>query len=329
MSNRPYISLVMTVRNEADTLPRLLDSLLAQTVIPDEVVIVDGGSTDGTQEVVGAYADRLPMPTRLIEQPGANISEGRNRAISEATHDIVAVTDGGVRLDTRWLELLVQTLSNPDIDVVSGFFLPDPHTPFERAMGATILPSVEDIRPGTFLPSSRSIAFRKSAWEEVGGYPEWLDYCEDLVFDMKLKEAGCRFVFAPQAVVYFRPRSTLRDFFHQYFRYARGDGKADLWRKRHATRYATYSAGPVLASWGWQHWRSLPGKLALAAGAIAAISYCRRPYARLLPTLRELPLSSALYALALVPLIRLTGDVAKMLGYPVGVLWRIKNRRRL
>jgi len=269
------------------------------------------------------------MPLRLIEQPGANISEGRNRAIREAAHEIVAVTDAGVRLDPRWLELLSQAMSNPGIDVVSGFFLPDPQTPFERAMGATVLPSVGDIRPETFLPSSRSIAFRKSGWKEVGGYPEWLDYCEDLVFDMRLKEAGYRFVFAPQAVVYFRPRSTLRDFFHQYFRYARGDGKADLWRKRHAIRYATYGVGPLLASWGWQHRWSLAGKLTLSAGALAAIGYCRRPYARLLPTLREMPLSSALYALALVPLIRLTGDVAKMLGYPVGVLWRIKNRQRL
>ena len=317
----------MTVRNEADTLPRLLDSMLAQTVQPDEVVIVDGGSTDGTQEVVGAYADRLPMPTRVIEQPGANISEGRNHAIREAAHDIIAVTDAGVRLDTRWLELLSQPLGNPDIDVVSGFFLPDTHTPFERAMGATVLPSVGDVRPETFLPSSRSIAFRKSAWEEVGGYPEWLDYCEDLVFDMRLNEAGCRFAFAPHAVVYFRPRSTLRDFFHQYFRYARGDGKADLWRKRHAIRYATYTVGPLLAAWGWRHRRSLPGKFTLTAWALAAIAYCRRPYARLFPTLSDLPLSSALYAMALVPLIRLTGDLAKMLGYPVGVLWRIKHRR--
>ncbi|HKP53772.1 MAG TPA: glycosyltransferase [Chloroflexia bacterium] len=329
MSNRPHISLVMTVRNEANALPRLLDSLSAQTVRPDEVVIVDGGSTDGTQEVIRAYAGRLPMPVRLIEQPGANIAEGRNRAISEAAHDIVAVTDAGVRLDLRWLEELSELLSNPDVDVVSGFFMSDPKTHFELAMGATVLPDVEEIKPKTFLPSSRSIAFRKSVWEEIGGYPEWLDYCEDLVFDMRLKEAGCRFVFAPQAVVYFRPRSTLRAFFHQYFRYARGDGKADLWRKRHAIRYATYSVGPLVALCGWRHRRSLPGKLTLAAGGLAAFGYCRRPYTRLFPTLRDLPLSSALYALALVPLIRLTGDIAKMLGYPVGVLWRIKHRRRL
>ena len=55
----------------------------------------------------------------------------------------------------------------------------------------------EDINPQTFLPSSRSVAFCKTAWEAVGGYPEWLDYSEDLVFDMALKEDVGNFAFAP------------------------------------------------------------------------------------------------------------------------------------
>src|SRR5206468_161896 len=105
-----------------------------------------------------------------------------------------------------------------DIDVVSGFFVPDAETPFERAMGATVLPSLPDIDPLSFLPSSRSVAFRKDAWEAAGGYPEWLDYCEDLVFDLRLRELGKRFVFVPQAVAHFRPRRTLRAFYLQYYR---------------------------------------------------------------------------------------------------------------
>ncbi len=193
-------------------------------------------------------------------------------------------------------------------------------------MGATVLPSVEDVNPGTFLPSSRSVAFPKEAWEAAGGYPEWLDYCEDLVFDLKLKELGYRFEFAPQAVVYFRPRSNLRSFFLQYYRYARGDGKADLWCKRHAIRYGTYLAGPLLTSWALAHWRSWPGRCIIALIIVAAALYCRRPYARILPLLPKLPLASRLYVLVMVPIIRLTGDAAKMLGYPVGVWWRFKRK---
>lgn len=321
------VSLIMTVRNEASALPGLLESLLQQTKLPSEVIVVDGGSTDGTPGIARLYASSLPIC--VIEKPGANISEGRNAAIEAANYLIIAVTDAGVRLDPCWLERLVAPLleETGDIDVVSGFFVPDAETPFERAIGATVLPSLPDIDPLSFLPSSRSVAFRKNAWEAAGGYPEWLDYCEDLVFDLRLRELGKRFVFVPQAVAHFRPRRTLRAFYLQYYRYARGDGKADLWRKRHAIRYLTYSLGPIVALLSWRGKHSLPGRVGLALIALPAAGYCARPYRRLLPMLRGLSLPAALYAIALVPVIRLTGDIAKMAGYPVGVAWRLRKRR--
>src|SRR5437867_6819992 len=115
------VSLVMTVRNEATNLPGLLDSILAQTLQPGDIVIVDGGSTDGTQDIARAYIDRLPL--RLLDKPGANISEGRNAAIQMAIYDIVAVTDAGVRLDPGWLEAIIKPLQeDSNIDVASGFF---------------------------------------------------------------------------------------------------------------------------------------------------------------------------------------------------------------
>src|SRR5437879_3924849 len=172
MSNQPpaQVSLIMTVRNEASNLPCLLESIMTQTLCPADIVVVDGGSTDGTQAVARAYVDRLPL--RLLDKPGANISEGRNAGIRAAMYDIVAATDAGVRLDPGWLEALMKPLQGRDsgVDVASGFFVADPQTPFERAMGATVLPAVEEIDPATFLPSSRSVAFRKPAWAKAGGY---------------------------------------------------------------------------------------------------------------------------------------------------------------
>ena len=94
------ISVVATVYNECHTIQRLLDSLARQTRRPDEVIICDGGSTDDTQVLIRAYrvdsAYRLPS-LRLIIEPGANISRGRNIAIGAATGPILAVTDAGVR----------------------------------------------------------------------------------------------------------------------------------------------------------------------------------------------------------------------------------------
>jgi glycosyltransferase involved in cell wall biosynthesis len=320
LPSRQRVALCFTVLNEADNLVALFASVEGQTRRPDEIVVVDGGSTDGTLDVVRAWQGR-GLPIEVIVERGANISAGRNAAIGRTTAPIIAVTDAGVRLDPGWLAALTAPFDGPDPpDVVSGFFRSAPRTAFETALGATTLPRVDEIRPERFLPSSRSVAFRRSAWERAGGYPEWIDYCEDLLFDFALQDAGCRFAWAPSAVVHFRPRSTPRAFWLQYYRYARGDGKADLWRKRHAIRYATYLGLPLglLAARRWP-WLLLPM-------ALAAVGYVRRPYRRLWPSLPALSPTERLLALAWVPLIRLIGDVAKMAGYPAGRAWRLRHR---
>ena len=108
-------------------------------------------------------------------------------------------------------------------------------------MGATVLPALEDVDAATFLPSSRSVLFRRAAWQRVGGYPEWLDYCEDLVFDLALQAAGLRVrVRAAGHRLVSAARLAGGVSFGSTTCYARGDGKADLWRERHAVRYATY-----------------------------------------------------------------------------------------
>ncbi len=323
------ISVILTVFNEGAAIRRLLDSLAAQTLPPDEVVVVDGGSTDDTVAQMRAYAGRLPL--RVIVEPGANISRGRNLAIQAAQGEILALCDAGVRLEPGWLEAITRPLAtDPAIMVVSGWFEADPATPFELAMGATVLPQVDEIDPAAFLPSSRSLAIRKTAWEAAGGYPEWLDYCEDLVFDFRLRARFGKFGWAPAAVAHFRPRGTLAAFFRQYYRYSRGDGKADLWRKRHAIRYGAYLvAAPLLVALGWRF-----SPVFWLVGLLGFAAYCRRPYQRLfrlwrrpLADGRPLTAGEKLYTLFLPPVIRVVGDAAKMVGYPVGVWWRWRGRK--
>lgn len=308
---RERTALIVTVLDEADSIDALLESIAAQTCLPDEVVIADGGSHDGTRAALERWSKRLPL--RVINAPGANISRGRNLAIGATQAERIAVTDAGVRLDPDWLCHL-QHKFTPETDVVSGFFTADAQSTFERALGATTLPSVDDVEPSKFLPSSRSVLFRRAAWGRVGGYPEWLDYCEDLVFDLALRRGGCRFAFASAAIAHFRPRRSLAAFFRQYFLYARGDGKAGLWPGRHAIRYATYLLALLVIA-RWRRWTWLLG--------LGGVAYARRPYARL--DLTGLSANERLVAIGLVPVIRFVGDVAKMLGYPVGIGWRVRR----
>jgi glycosyltransferase involved in cell wall biosynthesis len=337
-----HISAVVTVHNEAQSIERLLDSLAAQTRPPDEIVICDGGSTDGTPDLIAHFArcHAASLPVRLLVETGANISRGRNLAIAAAQGPLIAVTDAGVRLAPQWLEELASPWLETDrrgVDApplaAAGFFLADAEGVFLTAMAATVLPLRQEINPAKFLPSSRSVAFLKSAWEAAGGYPEWLDYCEDLVFDLAVNAltpgTPTAFVWRPQAVVYFRPRDSLVAFWKQYYRYARGDGKADLWRKRYALRYAIYLVvTPLLAACGV--WNSLQAARWLAWGGLLAgvIAYCMRPWQRLSVLGAELRRDERVRAALLVPVIRAVGDLAKMAGYPVGLWWRFRQRRR-
>ena len=311
-----------------------MDSLLNQTRQPDEIVICDGGSTDDTVAFLDEYAGRLPG-LRVVAEAGANISQGRNRAVAEAKGPIIACTDAGVRLDSSWLEELVAPFENDAssqgrrIGAVAGFFVAEASGPFQLGMGATVLPRVEEVTPSRFLPSSRSVAFRKALWERVGGYPEWLDYCEDLVFDLRIQaeEDYPAFTFAPGAVAYFRPRSDLKSFWLQYYRYARGDGKADLWRLRHAVRYATYVllVPALLGHLFWGQEARWLGGVGLIVGGIVN---CARPWRRLGSLAGDVSLLESIQAAVLVPVVRLVGDAAKMAGYPVGLVWRWRSRHR-
>ena len=87
------VSVIMTVLNEGEAIKRLLNSLVAQERRPDEVIIVDGGSTDDTVSILSRYQGQLPL--QVIVSPGANISRGRNIAIRAAAGPIIASVDAG------------------------------------------------------------------------------------------------------------------------------------------------------------------------------------------------------------------------------------------
>jgi GT2 family glycosyltransferase len=313
------VSLIATLKDEAGSIRGFLDGLLEQSRLPDEIVLVDGGSTDGTVEEIERARSAAPTPIRLIEAPGTSISAGRNVAVAAASHDLIAVTDAGTRPSPDWLEKLVEPLErDPQLAVSSGFFLPGGSGWRQRTLAIAITPQREEIDPDSFLPSSRSVAFRRDWWRRVGGYPEWLRHCEDLVFDLELRRAGAAFAFAPDAIVVWDARPDLRSFARQYFNYARGDGHANLWPRRHLLRYAAYALGACLL-----------GRRDPTAAAVLLLGWLGYQ-AKFLRRLWRMPPSSKrserIRGFAYVPLVVTVGDLAKMVGYPVG--WRERRSVR-
>ena len=314
------ISVAATVLNELGTVDQLLDSLVRQSRQPDEIIIVDGGSTDGTVEYLRRRRKQEDL-LRVLVFPGLNIAAGRNKAIEASRCELIACIDAGSWATENWLsELLRAFEDDPSVDVVAGSFRSAPANEFETALGATTLPTPEEVDPDNFLPSSRSVAFKKHAWRAAGGYPEWIDYCEDLIFDLELKRRGFKFTYAQGAEVRFRPRPSVAAYFRQYYHYARGDGKADLWLKRHIVRYLAYATAPFAIALGVRN------RLLWLVLLIAGMLYIRRPIRRLCQMTGDWPVERRLRALLLLPYLRLVGDIAKMIGYPAGVRWRLRRR---
>ena len=218
------LSICITIRNELDSVVSLVESLLAQSYPPDEIIAVDGGSTDGTVELLHAYAARQAR-LRFIALDEANIAEGRNIAIANARHEYIASADGGVEYPKSWLANLVRPLEvNPDVDVVCGYFEAKPKTFFEECVEAVLYPTRSLVDWNKFLPSCRSVAFKRKVWEDIGGYAEWLPrgISEDTHFFLKARKAGYKFTYASDATCYWRPRRNFSEVFKQYFYYTRG-----------------------------------------------------------------------------------------------------------
>jgi succinoglycan biosynthesis protein ExoA len=224
------VAVISTVINERHSIPALLDACLAQTRLPDEIVVVDGGSTDGTIEVLQGYAAQHAI-VKLHVEPGANIARGRNIAILRSTCSIIAVTDGGCRPEKSWLEELVRPLlAESGYDAVTGARRIVGMNRFEEFAGL-LSTSDNAVSEGDRMFHGRNSAFRRSVWDRIGGYPEWLYTAEDTLFSLRAKALGCRIAVAEEAVVSWRPRPTLRALCKQYFLYGRGAGRignADL-----------------------------------------------------------------------------------------------------
>ncbi len=222
------VSVIATVLNEQDSIRLFLNDLVSQSRTPSEIVIVDGGSTDGTIDTIESIASKHPM-LRLVVEKGCNVARGRNIAIEHARYDYIAMTDAGCRVNKHWLQELIKPFEGQDdVDVVGGRTEIDARNSFERWVGYLNKPFEKlDIRD--YLPTARSLALRKRWWERVGGFPEGLSmWAEDAVFMLRLKAQHVRLVLAPGAIVYWRPRGNLKEFCRQYFEYGIGDGEARI-----------------------------------------------------------------------------------------------------
>jgi glycosyltransferase involved in cell wall biosynthesis len=279
------ISVVVPVKNEADSIGLLLDLLLAQTLRPDEIVIADGGSTDRTREIIeGFIAGGAPVKlvTEQLSMPG----RARNQGVRNARNHWIAFTDGGIRPERDWLEQLAAGADQaPEAAAIYGTYEPVINSFFDECAAIAYVPPAEETGSGRARPYSIvSALMRREAWERVGGFPEDLRSAEDLLFMRNVERAGFRTVRAPAAIVHWTIQPNLWRTFRRFVAYSKNNMRAGLWREWQATifvRYAMLLASALPAIFfGWW-WLMVPAGLWLAmiiARAAKSINRNRTSY---------------------------------------------------
>ncbi|MCL5070004.1 MAG: glycosyltransferase [Actinobacteria bacterium] len=268
------------------------------------------------------------LSVRLLQKINANISEGRNIAIKNARNEIICASDAGCVLDKNWVyEITKYILPNHNeeanllkYDVAGGYSRPITTTFLEKILSMSVMPKLKEIKARKFMPSSRNISFKKSAWDNVGGYPENMDYGEDMKFNFNLKEAGYEIKFNPDAVVYWKMRENIILIFKQFFRYAKGDARGKMYTYRHIVRFlsafafaAVLSASVIFSPW------FLFIYLPFFAG------YVYKPYSRLGSTFIHVKNHAGRFfikiaAIIFAPMMLAYIDMAKISGYIYGLV---------
>jgi glycosyltransferase involved in cell wall biosynthesis len=218
------VSLIVTVLNEEKSIDSFLDSVANQSLKPDEIIIVDGGSVDWTLDKLSKRKENI----RILIKEGASRSEGRNLAVEKAKNEIIAITDAGCILDKDWLAEIVKPFSDSSVDVVAGYYRGIAKTVFEKCVIPYALVMPDRVNPETFLPASRSMAIKKDVFWKVGGFPVEFVHNEDYVFANRLKKEGVKIVFCEEAIVNWIPRSNLKSFWTMIYRFALGDAESHL-----------------------------------------------------------------------------------------------------
>ncbi len=224
------VSVAATVLNEVRDIPSLVASLAAQTLAPAEIVVVDGGSTDGTWEWLLAAQSQYPslVPIRdescsLKHSPGP-IARGRNVGIAAATSEIVACADAGCTYRPDWLANLTAPIVVGTAEYSLGGSCIDPAAPTIWDLASAPFFGIKlDPNEPTKSCTARSMAFRKELWQRVGGFPETVFLGEDTVFDGKVRKLVAP-AFVERAKALYRPHHTLRSALRQLAGYAIADG---------------------------------------------------------------------------------------------------------
>lgn len=227
------ISVVIPVRNEAQTITGLLGDLSRQTQLPEEVVVVNDHSTDQTVQVVEQWMQQNTLlPVRIIEltEGEQGKKQALSAAVTQARGEVIVTTDGDCRVDEGWLQSMASMFSSDQIKLVAGAVRLRPETFFgamqQLEQAALTGTSAAFISLGIpVMCSGANLAYRKGVFAEVNGYKgnEHIASGDDEFLLKKIQARyprGIAFNADPGSVVTTAPVRSVSELINQRVRWA-------------------------------------------------------------------------------------------------------------
>ncbi len=228
--NYPTVSIVVPVKNCADKIKSLLDSLMKVEYDKNkfEVVIVDGNSTDNTREIVVQY------PVRLMAEERRGLNAARNTGLRHSKGEIIAFTDGDCVVPKNWLNKIIENFQDKDVGCVGGSASRYYDDFLSQYSDESIMPVLRrfekkkilsEVKPPLQYPAGCNMAVRREVLDQVGVFDENIEYGfdEDELVE-RICHAGYKMVLDPEISIAHKHRSSILELLRQNFRYGRGIG---------------------------------------------------------------------------------------------------------
>jgi len=221
------VSIIVTIKNEADTIRKLLDSLIIQEK-PFEIIIVDANSDDGTKEIIQEYQKKYTEIKLYIKQ--GSRGNGRNYGVKKSEANYVAFTDGGCIADKNWLKEFRIELKK-GYDIVAGKTVNIGG--FKETQRVEIFIKDYDVT----YPSC-NILYKKDIFEKIRGFDETFITAEDIDLNLRAVKSDAKLSYTDKAIIYRTSAKNLFEFLKQSFWY--GYGRKQLSNK-HGKLWEDYS----------------------------------------------------------------------------------------
>jgi cellulose synthase/poly-beta-1,6-N-acetylglucosamine synthase-like glycosyltransferase/peptidoglycan/xylan/chitin deacetylase (PgdA/CDA1 family) len=234
---RPTVSVLVPAFNEGRVIGRTLEHLLASDYPGLEIVVIDDGSTDGTETVVASFL--TDQRVRYLREENGGKGAALNTGIRESSGEIVVAMDADTLFERTTISRLVRRFADPRVGAVAGNIkvgnrrgLLTQWQSLEYVVGINLDKRCFDVLNCVTVVSGAVGGWRRTALKHVGGFsPETL--AEDMDLTLSVRRAGYRIVFEPTAVAWTEAPATVASLAKQRLRWTFGTLQC-LWKHRGA-----------------------------------------------------------------------------------------------